>query len=205
MFAINRAATTVARRAPRAWAAATPQMRWFADEAEEPVERDQLHYDVVCVGGGPAGLSAAIRIKQLALEREQELSVCVVEKGGELGAHILSGNVFETRGLDELFPDWREMGEEGPPIETEVGAWDGVLVGRATRCAEHAGTAAAAGPALCHPPCWAMGPPVGGARSAVKERHVGVLPTQHDHADPPPRHLSLTTPPPSATPSNLCR
>mmetsp|Transcript_100771 Transcript_100771/g.288998 ORF Transcript_100771/g.288998 Transcript_100771/m.288998 type:complete len:495 (+) Transcript_100771:211-1695(+) len=120
MFAINRAATTVARRAPRAWAAATPQMRWFADEAEEPVERDQLHYDVVCVGGGPAGLSAAIRIKQLALEREQELSVCVVEKGGELGAHILSGNVFETRGLDELFPDWREMGEEGPPIETEV-------------------------------------------------------------------------------------
>ena len=130
MFAINRAATTVARRAPRAWAAATPQMRWFSDEAEEPVERDQLHYDVVCVGGGPAGLSAAIRIKQLALEREQELSVCVVEKGGELGAHILSGNVFETRGLDELFPDWREMGEEGPPIETEVGAWDGAILVR---------------------------------------------------------------------------
>lgn len=162
MFAINRAATTVARRAPRAWAAATPQMRWFSDEVEEPVERDQLHYDVVCVGGGPAGLSAAIRIKQLALEREQELSVCVVEKGGELGAHILSGNVFETRGLDELFPDWREMGEEGPPIETEVGVWDGAVVVRPGGPATQPGVQCTPGP----PPrplrsaiCWAAQPP----------------------------------------------
>jgi electron-transferring-flavoprotein dehydrogenase len=72
---------------------------------------------LVIVGGGPAGLAAAIRAKQVAQEKGQELTVCVVEKGAEIGAHILSGNVFEPRALDELLPDWKEM---GAPIDTPV-------------------------------------------------------------------------------------
>lgn len=67
------------------------------------MERDCMEFDVLIVGAGPAGLSAACRIKQLAAEKKQDLSVCVVEKGSEVGAHILSGAVFETRSLDELF------------------------------------------------------------------------------------------------------
>ncbi|HEX5318197.1 MAG TPA: electron transfer flavoprotein-ubiquinone oxidoreductase [Stellaceae bacterium] len=74
-----------------------------------------MEYDVVVVGAGPAGLAAAIRLKQLAAEAGSELAVCVVEKGSEVGAHILSGAVFETRALDELIPDWRER---GAPLDT---------------------------------------------------------------------------------------
>lgn len=81
------------------------------------MERESMEFDVVIVGAGPAGLSAACRIMQLAQAAERETTVCVVEKGSEVGAHILSGAVLETRALDELFPDWRDR---EAPVTTEV-------------------------------------------------------------------------------------
>jgi electron-transferring-flavoprotein dehydrogenase len=81
------------------------------------VEREYMEFDVVIVGAGPAGLSAACRLKQKAADAGKEISVCVVEKGSEVGAHILSGAVFEPRALNELFPDWKAL---GAPLNTPV-------------------------------------------------------------------------------------
>ncbi len=76
----------------------------------ETIERESMEFDVVIVGGGPAGLAAANRLMQLSEKTGREISVVVVEKGSEIGAHILSGNVFEAHSLAELFPDWKERG-----------------------------------------------------------------------------------------------
>src|SRR6185369_8429025 len=81
----------------------------------ERTDREAMPFDVVIVGAGPAGLSAAIRLKQLAAAAGREVAVCVIEKGSEVGAHILSGAVIEPRALDELIPDWRER---GAPLNT---------------------------------------------------------------------------------------
>ena len=80
-------------------------------------ERESMPYDVVIVGAGPAGLAAAIRLKQLAQEAGRELAVCILEKGSEVGAHILSGAVIDPIGLDRLLPEWRS---EETPIKTPV-------------------------------------------------------------------------------------
>jgi electron-transferring-flavoprotein dehydrogenase len=81
------------------------------------IERESMEFDVVIVGAGPCGLSAAIRLMQKAQKAEKEFTVCVVEKGSEVGAHILSGAVIESRALDELIPDWKE---KGAPLNTPV-------------------------------------------------------------------------------------
>ena len=97
--------------------------------ADEAIERESMEYDVVIAGAGPAGLSAAIRLKQLAQKEGADISIAVIEKGSEVGAHILSGVVLDPKAMDELLPDWREDPET--PLDTPVTEDRFVMLGEA--------------------------------------------------------------------------
>jgi len=95
-------------------------------QAADAIEREAMEYDVVIVGAGPSGLAAAIRLKQLAEAAGTEISVAVLEKGSEVGAHILSGAVIDPSGIQELLPNWKEL---GVPLETKVSRDKFVMLG----------------------------------------------------------------------------
>src|SRR5215472_9188408 len=96
---------------------ATPYARASSARGVTSVQREAMEFDVVIVGAGPSSLAAAIRLKQLAAGAGKDLSVCVIEKGSEPGAHILSGAIIDPRALNELLPEWKT---QGAPIETPV-------------------------------------------------------------------------------------